>query len=103
MSDPSSAAGETYVIASAMAMAWLAAFYAEDAQAGQMLDALRSDSRGFALAFAALGDQFVNVLTRLERDGALEGGVQVWLDRLALNAGAAADEVVSRYRGGNGE
>jgi hypothetical protein len=54
----------------------------------------------FALAFAALGDVFINTLTRLDRDGAIEGGVQLWLDRLALNAGAAADDVVSRYRGG---
>jgi hypothetical protein len=36
-------------------------------------------------------------LNRLERDGLLQGTTQTWLDRLAMNAGAAADEVIARH------
>lgn len=92
---------ESYVLASAMACQWLAEYHAMGTRANGMLEALVSDPRGLMQAFAALGDVFINTLTRLERDGALEGGVQLWLDRLALNTGAAADEVVARHRGGD--
>jgi hypothetical protein len=89
--------GDTYTLAAAMACKWLAAYHAQDDQAGDILRALAVNPRGLALAFAALGEAFLSTLTRLDADGALEGGVQVHLDRLALNCGALADDVVARY------
>jgi hypothetical protein len=96
MPDPN--VDETYTLAASMACRWLAAYHAQDDQAGQMLYALRADPRGLALAFGALSDVFINTLKRLDRDGHLEGGTQLWLDRLAMNAGARADEVVARHQ-----
>jgi hypothetical protein len=94
---------DSHTIASAMACKWLAAYHADDPNAGELLQALKADPRGLALAFGALADLFVSTLNKLDQDGAIEGGVQLWLDRLAMNLGAAADSVVSRYRGEAGQ
>lgn len=99
--NPSPTDDDSYALAAALATRWLAAYHAQDDQATAMLHALTADPRGLALAFGALGEMFVSTLTKLERDGALEGSTQVWLDRLALNHGAAADEVVAKYREGD--
>jgi hypothetical protein len=97
MTDPT-ANDDSYTLAGAMACKWLAAYYAQDDQAGDILRALTVDPRGLALSFGALGELFVSTLSRLDADGVLEGGVQVWLDRAALSFGAAADDVVKRHR-----
>jgi hypothetical protein len=103
MTDEQVTPDDSYTLGAAMATRWLAAYHAQDAQAGEMMRALTADPRGLAVAFGALGECFVSTLTKLDRDGALEGRVQVWLDRLALNFGAAADLVVTKYRGEGGE
>lgn len=90
---------DSYTLAASMAARWLAAHHAQEPQAADMMNALLAEPRGFALVFGALADLFLNTLSKLDRDGALQDGAQVWLDRLALNAGAAADEVVARHRG----
>ncbi len=97
MTDQSDAAG---AIAASMACRWLAAHHAEEPAAAEMMATLRSEPRGFELVFGALADIFLSTLNKLDADGAIQGGVQVWLDRLALNTGAAADAVVTRYLGG---
>jgi hypothetical protein len=91
--------GDSYTVAAAMACRWLSAYFAQDDQAGDILRAMAADRRGLAMAFAALGEAFISTLQKLDADGAIEGGVQVHLDRLALNTGALADAVVTRYRG----
>jgi hypothetical protein len=93
---------DQYLLAGAIAARWLAAHHAEDASASEMFHRLQSDQRGFGLAFGSLAEMFLGVLEKLDRDGAIEGGVQLWLDRQALNFGAAADGVVERYRGAEG-
>lgn len=99
MTDPHD---DTYTLAAAMACRWLSAYHARDDQAGEILHALTADPRGLALAFGALGEMFVQTLVKLDAGGALEGGVQVYLDRLALNMGAVGDDVIERYRGDTG-
>lgn len=101
MSDPDPDQ-DNHTLASAFATRWLAAYYAQDDQARVILETL--DHRGLAMMLGALGEIFISTLTKLERDGSLQGGgVQQWLDRLALNVGAEADEVAAKYRGDNGE
>jgi hypothetical protein len=92
---------EQYLLAGSMAAQWLAAYHAQDDQRVGILQALTADQRGLALAFGALGEMFLGILAKLDADGAIEGGVQVWLDRQALNFGAAADAVVAKYREGD--
>jgi hypothetical protein len=99
VSDPN--LDESYALAAALACQWLASYNAEDGQAAQMLGALRADPRGLELAFGALSDVFLNTLNRLDSDGALPGGTQLWIDRLAMNVGAAADEVIARHQKNN--
>jgi hypothetical protein len=94
---------ERQALSAALATKWLAAHHAEDEDAGPIMRALLADPRGLALAFGALGELVISVLTKLDADGAIEGGVQVYLDRLALNCGAAADAVVARHIGEGGE
>ena len=94
---------DSYAIAAAMAARWLSAYCAREPRAEAMLQALLAEPRALARAFGALGELFLNTLTKLDADGVIEGGVQVWLDRLALNTGAAADAVVARYRADEGE
>jgi hypothetical protein len=87
---------DSYALAASMATRWLSAYCAQEDQADQMLAALTSEPRGLALAFGALGQIMLDLLEKLNKDGAIEGGVQLWLDRLALDTGAAADEVVTK-------
>jgi|SRR5271163_313852 len=85
------------VLAASFAARWLASYHAQDDQARVILQTL--DHRGLAMMTGALGEIFIQTLAKLERDGALQGGgVQQWLDRLALNTGAAADAVAAKYR-----
>jgi len=57
------------------------------------------DHRGLAMMTGAMAEIFVQSLAKLERDGALQGGgVQQWLDRMAINTGAAADAVAAKYQ-----
>lgn len=90
---------DAYAIAASMAARWLSAYHAKDTQARDMLDVLASEPRGLALAFTAMGDMCLSLLTELDKAGVLEGGIQVWLDRAALGLGAASDEVIKRHRG----
>lgn len=93
---------DSFALASSMAARWLAAYNAQDGPAvEQMLAVLRADPRGLLLAFTALGEMFIATLTKLDREGVLQGPVQVWLDRSALNHGARADEVVARHQKGD--
>lgn len=89
---------DDYTLAASFATRWLASYNAQDDdQARAILTTL--DHRGLAMAFGALGEIFIQTLTKLESDGALQGGgVQQWLDRLAINTGAIADEVAAKYR-----
>jgi hypothetical protein len=91
---------DSYAIATAMASRWLAAYCAQAPDAGDMLEGLTADRRASALALGALAEMHVALLTKLDRDGAIEGGVQLFLDRQALNFGAAADAVVNKYNKG---
>jgi hypothetical protein len=90
---------DSFKLAAGMVCRWLASHYAGDDNAGAILAALRADPRTLAMALGALGEAFIQSLEKAQRDGNLEGSVQVWLDRLALNSGAEADAVVKRHRG----
>ena len=70
---------EGYTLSAAMAARWLSAYHAREDRAGAMLQALMADPRGLTRAFGALGDLFLNTLDKLDADGGLEGGVQLWL------------------------
>ena len=58
-------------------------------------DTSRADIRRDGRAYLATVQQLADL-------GALEGGVQVWVDRLALSAGAAANAVVAEHLGKEG-
>jgi hypothetical protein len=92
---------ESYTIAAATAARWVSAYAAQEDRAPAMLGALIADPRGLALAFAALGQILLDLLTRLEADGALGCSRQCWVDRLSMRLGAAADRVIARHRGGD--
>lgn len=96
---PISNEDDGYTVAAAMACRWLASYFAQDDVTGDILRVLAADPRSLAMAFAALGEAFISTLQRLDADGAIEGGVQLHLDRLALNTGALADAVIARHRG----
>jgi hypothetical protein len=49
-----------------------------------------------------MAELYLATLQQLADLGALEGGVQVWVDRLALSTGAAADAVVAKHLGNEG-
>jgi hypothetical protein len=83
-----------------MAARWMASYHAGDGpEVERMLECLRADPRALLLAFNAVTEMFIATLTRLHREGWLEGSVQTWLDRSALNHGARADEVIARHQG----
>ena len=88
---------DRYAVAAAMASRWLAAYGAQEGAAG-LLAALTCDPRTFALTLGALAEVHLSALAKLDAAGAIDG-VQPWLDRAALEFGAAADEVVARHRG----
>jgi len=93
---------DRYAVAAAMASRWLAAYGAQEKDAAGLLAALTCDPGTFALTLGALAEIHLTVLTKLDADGVIDG-VQPWLDNLALTLGAAADEVVARYRADEGE
>jgi len=89
---------ESYTVAAAMASRWLAAYGAQEEGAAGLLAALTCDPQTFALTLGALAEIHLSLLAKLDATGAIDG-VQPWLDNLALEFGAAADEVVARHRG----
>jgi hypothetical protein len=94
---------DSFILAGAMFTRWLGAYRAQDADAERMLGDLTADPRNYALSLAAAGEMLLGVLERLDRDGVIEGGVGVFLDRQALNYGAAADAVVAKHLGKEGK
>jgi len=89
---------DRYAVAAAMASRWLAAYGAQEEAAAGLLAALTCDQRTFALTLGAMAEIHLSALAKLDAAGAIDG-VQPWLDRAALEFGAAADEVVARHRG----
>jgi hypothetical protein len=91
---------DSFALAASMAARWMAAYNADDApEVERMLVVLGADPRGLLLSFTALTEMFIATMEKLHREGWLEGDVQPWLDRYALNHGARADEVIARYQG----
>jgi len=93
---------DRYTVAAAMASRWLAAYGAQEGAAAGLLAALTCDAATSALTLGALAEIHLSVLAKLDATGAIDG-VQPHLDSLALEFGAAADEVVARYRADEGE
>jgi len=89
---------DSYAVAAAMASRWLAAYGAQEEAAAGLLAALTRDPGTFALTLGALAEIHLGVLAKLHAAGAIDG-VQPHLDSMALEFGAAADEVVARHRG----
>jgi len=93
---------DRYSVAAAMASRWLAAYGAQEEGAAGLLAALTCDPQTSALTLGALAEIHLSLLAKLDATGAIDG-VQPWLDRQALEFGAAADEVVARHRADEGE
>jgi hypothetical protein len=89
---------DRYAVAAAMASRWLAAYGAQEVAAAGLLAALTCDQRTSALTLGALAEIHLGALAKLDAAGVIDG-VQPHLDSVALEFGAAADEVVARHRG----
>jgi hypothetical protein len=100
MTDHDDHGADSYTLAGALVARCLAHFAAQDAEGSlAAFQAMTADPRGFELCFGALSEAYLQLLGQLDDAGALEGGMQVWLDRAAMSFGAAADSVIGRYRG----
>ena len=50
-----------------------------------------------------MAEIILGLLGKFDADGRIEGGLGLWLSRLALNFGHAADGVIERHHRGGGE